>query len=88
MYAIRSYYDHSFLPFMGDGVVDFVSFDRDTILELNYDAAGNFREGLCSVAKDSKVGVVDVTGKVRVPLIYESISEYRNGQAIVSYNFV
>lgn len=75
-----------YLLFKSDSGFVFKSFDNEELLAVNYEAAGTFSEGLCSVAQDSKVGVIDVFGSVRVPFIYESISQFVNGQAIVELN--
>ncbi len=72
-----------FLPLKRGEEFYFLSFDGDTLLSLTAEAVGDFNEGLCSFAKNGKVGIIDVSGEERVKAMYESISPFVNGQAIV-----
>jgi len=50
---------------------------------LDYDNVSGFCEGMAAVQKNLKVGFIDPTGKVIVPLEYDHVFDFHAGLAIV-----
>jgi len=53
----------------------FINIQGDKVISRDYDHAMPFHEGLAAVIKGSKLGFIDKSGNVAVPLKYESRSE-------------
>ncbi|MDR0325118.1 MAG: WG repeat-containing protein, partial [Oscillospiraceae bacterium] len=68
-----------------NGDVLFVNLITKAVFDLSsYDYASSFRDGLVNVEKDGKMGVVDNTGAVVIPLEYDSFQGfYYDGLACV-----
>ena len=49
----------------------------------DFDSIGEFYNGFARVVKDEKIGVIDLTGKIIVPLEYDEIGIFQNGYAKV-----
>jgi hypothetical protein len=52
----------------------------------NYDEVASFSNGLAQVYKDGKCGLIDMEGREVLSPIYYSISEFKNGLSVVTYN--
>lgn len=80
-----------------DGRAILIDRQGQTLRELNFDPSeyriSQFREGLASIYRfdernpfdeqDAASGVVDVDGKIVVPLIYDLVESFRDGLALV-----
>ena len=55
----------------------------EIVVPMQYEAIGNFSEGLVVAAKDGKAGFIDAKGKVIVPFKYGQASRFSEGRAIV-----
>jgi len=52
------------------------------VLEIEGNS-GDFKEGLAYIIKNGKYGVIDKTGKVVIPIIYDYVSDFNDGLAHV-----
>lgn len=56
--------------------------NRVVILEPMYDWISKTNDGLFIVTKDSKTGIINYSGEVIIPIMYDSISDFHNGNAL------
>lgn len=54
-----------------------------TLIEAQYEDAGQFNEGLAAVKKDGKWGYIDETGEMVIPFQYDKAYLFREGLALV-----
>lgn len=54
---------------------------------VGYDSVGYFEDGLASVSKDKKWGMVDVNGNLVIPCIYDAQFEHRKGDKLLVTKF-
>jgi len=50
-----------------------------TVLSPEYDDGGSFIDGVAVVTKDKKFGLIDKTGKLLLPLIYDGVLALHHG---------
>lgn len=53
---------------------------------LKYDAIHKYSENLAAVRLNSKVGYIDMNGKLAIPLKYDFANSFKNGKAMVKLN--
>jgi hypothetical protein len=54
--------------------------------ELNYTGTGTFSEGLCDIWKNGDAGFMDTTGKVVIPIIFDTATPFKYGYSRIVYN--
>ena len=54
-------------------------------IEQKYHEASDFREERAKVGLDGKVGFIDTTGSIVIPLIFDRASDFNDGYASVEF---
>ena len=67
----------------GYGRWGFIDKMGKTVIPPQYDAAGNFSEGLTGVAVDGKYGFIDQAGKMVIRPQYDYVESFSRGVASV-----
>jgi uncharacterized protein YkuJ len=59
----------------------FIDKNGKVVIELQFDNAGNFSEGLAEVKKDDKYGFIDKSGKVVIEPQFDNAGNFSEGFA-------
>ena len=65
-----------------NGKVGFVNRFDDEVIEAKYQHVWNFYNGRAAVQQNNKVGLIDLNGKVVVPIIYKGVTYFDKGVAL------
>ena len=65
-----------------NGKVGFVNRFDDEVIEAKYQHVWNFYNGHAAVQQNNKVGLIDLNGKVVVPIIYKGVTYFDKGVAL------
>lgn len=67
-----------------NGIPTYINHKGETVLQLDADGAGHFKEGLAKIIKDHKVGYINKRGEVVIDFEYSPGSgDFENGMAVV-----
>jgi hypothetical protein len=69
-----------------NGKVGFINKAGQIIIDLEFDGASLFSEGIARVFYKDKVGCIDTKGNLVIPIQYEDMREFSEGFAVVTVN--
>lgn len=64
----------------------FIDIEGKTVVDLQYDWAEQFFDGLAMVAKDGKYGYINTNGEAAIPLQFDEANHFSEGLAAVEIN--
>lgn len=83
-YQIYDGRPNGFLVIKYENYLGVIDSNRNLIIEPRYTYIGDFSEGLIIARLSENYGYLDATGKVRIPFLFRSATDFRNGKAIVT----
>lgn len=60
--------------------------DGEIICPIEYDFIGRVKEGIFAIVKDSKLGFMDLTGNIKIPIVYDA-EDLKNRVSSARYEF-
>lgn len=72
-FKLFSEFHDGLMKYQSRDVVGFVDYNLNTIIPAQYDKASDFKNGLACVYQDGYCGVIDLKGRVIIPINYREI---------------
>ena len=66
-----------------DDKCGYIDEKNNIVIDLKYELAMSFFEGLAVVGLNGKVGFIDHTGKEVIPIMYDAATHFEDGEAKV-----
>jgi serine/threonine protein kinase len=74
------------IPYRKGDKWGFCDSNKNIVIEVKYDFADSFREGLARVSLNDKCGHIDKTGRETTPIMYDLVNSFSEGLAGVKLN--